>query len=127
METDHPDAQWTASRRRNGPAVAILGALAGAAVTAGLAWWLAAEEPPAPEPPGAPCPSWCSTIWDCSTSPSPPTDSNSPTPPCATGVRGCTSGGLDRFEDVELPDTEGAQQPFFSPDGSAVGFFAGRT
>jgi serine/threonine-protein kinase len=31
---------------------------------------------------------------------------------------------LDRFETSPLPDSEGAQQPFFSPDGSRVGFFA---
>ena len=31
---------------------------------------------------------------------------------------------LDRFETEELPDTEGARQPFFAPDGEAVGFFA---
>ena len=31
---------------------------------------------------------------------------------------------LDRFETELVPGTEGAAQPFFAPDGSAVGFFA---
>ena len=31
---------------------------------------------------------------------------------------------LDRFETEEVPGTEGAAQPFFAPDGAAVGFFA---
>ena len=31
---------------------------------------------------------------------------------------------LDRFETEAVPDTEGATQPFFAPDGSAIGFFA---
>jgi serine/threonine-protein kinase len=32
---------------------------------------------------------------------------------------------LDQAATVELSDTEGASAPFFSPDGQAVGFFAG--
>ena len=31
---------------------------------------------------------------------------------------------LDRFETEAVPGTEGARQPFFAPDGAAVGFFA---
>jgi serine/threonine-protein kinase len=31
---------------------------------------------------------------------------------------------LDRFEATPIPGTEGAQNPFFSPDGQSVGFFA---
>lgn len=31
---------------------------------------------------------------------------------------------LARFETEVVPDTEGARQPFFAPDGSALGFFA---
>ncbi|MFI4942793.1 MAG: protein kinase [Burkholderiales bacterium] len=31
---------------------------------------------------------------------------------------------LDRFEATIVPESEGAQAPFFSPDGSRVGFFA---
>lgn len=31
---------------------------------------------------------------------------------------------LDRLEPRVVPESEGAQQPFFSPDGSRVGFFA---
>lgn len=33
---------------------------------------------------------------------------------------------LDRFETTSVPGSEGATQPFFSPDGAAVGFFADR-
>jgi serine/threonine-protein kinase len=32
---------------------------------------------------------------------------------------------VDNFESRELPNTEGAQSPFFSPDGQWVGFFSG--
>lgn len=31
---------------------------------------------------------------------------------------------LDRFEPVMIPESDGAQQPFFSPDGTRVAFFA---
>jgi len=31
---------------------------------------------------------------------------------------------LDRFDPVMIPESDGAQQPFFSPDGSRVAFFA---
>jgi serine/threonine-protein kinase len=31
---------------------------------------------------------------------------------------------VDRFEATPIPDTEGAESPFFSPDGQWVGFFA---
>jgi serine/threonine protein kinase len=31
---------------------------------------------------------------------------------------------LDRFDAVVIPESDGAQQPFFSPDGTRVGFFA---
>ena len=31
---------------------------------------------------------------------------------------------LDRFEPSVIPESEGAQQPFFSPNGARVGFFA---
>ena len=31
---------------------------------------------------------------------------------------------IDRFEATLIPGTEGAQSPFFSPDGQSVGFFA---
>jgi Tol biopolymer transport system component len=34
--------------------------------------------------------------------------------------------GIDQFEAKPLPGTEGAGQPFFSPDGKSVGFEAGR-
>lgn len=32
---------------------------------------------------------------------------------------------LDRFDTLPLPGTDGATQPFFSPDGAAIAFFAG--
>jgi serine/threonine-protein kinase len=31
---------------------------------------------------------------------------------------------VDRFDSSVIPESEGAQEPFFSPDGSRVGFFA---
>jgi eukaryotic-like serine/threonine-protein kinase len=31
---------------------------------------------------------------------------------------------LDRFEETPIPGTEGAESPFFSPDGQSIGFFA---
>jgi serine/threonine protein kinase len=32
---------------------------------------------------------------------------------------------IDRFEPTPIPGTDGAETPFFSPDGESVGFFAG--
>ena len=42
----------------------------------------------------------------------------------ATGVPRLYVRALDRFEASVVPESEGAQAPFFSPDGSRVGFFA---
>ncbi len=42
----------------------------------------------------------------------------------ATGVARLYLRPLDRFEASVVPESEGAQAPFFSPDGSRVGFFA---
>jgi serine/threonine-protein kinase len=42
----------------------------------------------------------------------------------ATGVARLYVRALDRFEAGIVPESEGAQAPFFSPDGSRVGFFA---
>ena len=42
----------------------------------------------------------------------------------ATGVARLYVRALDRFEASAVPESEGAQAPFFSPDGSRVGFFA---
>jgi len=42
----------------------------------------------------------------------------------ATGVVRLYVRALDRFEANLVPESEGAQAPFFSPDGSRVGFFA---
>jgi serine/threonine-protein kinase len=41
-----------------------------------------------------------------------------------TGVPRLYIRPLDRFETSVVPESEGAQAPFFSPDGSRVGFFA---
>jgi eukaryotic-like serine/threonine-protein kinase len=35
-----------------------------------------------------------------------------------------TFRAIDRFETMPVPGTEGAESPFFSPDGQSVGFFA---
>ena len=42
----------------------------------------------------------------------------------ADGVSRLYVRALDRFESTGIPESEGAQQPFFSPDGSRIGFFA---
>lgn len=46
------------------------------------------------------------------------------------GQRGTTTQlylrDLDRLDATQLPGTTGANQPFFSPDGQWIGFFAGR-
>ncbi len=42
----------------------------------------------------------------------------------ASGVGRLYLRALDRFELGMIPESEGAQQPFFSPDGSRVAFFA---
>ena len=42
----------------------------------------------------------------------------------ASGAARLYVRALDRFEATLVPESEGAQQPFFSPDGSRVGFFA---
>jgi eukaryotic-like serine/threonine-protein kinase len=42
----------------------------------------------------------------------------------ATGVARLYVRALDRFEASLVPESEGALAPFFSPDGSRVGFFA---
>ena len=41
-----------------------------------------------------------------------------------SGTRQLYLRELDRFDVTTLPGTEGAQRPFFSPDGEWVGFFA---
>jgi DNA-binding winged helix-turn-helix (wHTH) protein/Tol biopolymer transport system component len=43
----------------------------------------------------------------------------------ATAHSGLFARRIDRMESTLIPGTEGGQGPFFSPDGSAVGFFAG--
>ena len=42
----------------------------------------------------------------------------------ASGAARLYVRALDRFEATLVPESEGAQQPFFSPDGGRVGFFA---
>ena len=42
----------------------------------------------------------------------------------APGVSRLYLRTLDRFESIVVPESEGAQQPFFSPGGERVGFFA---
>jgi len=41
-----------------------------------------------------------------------------------TGIARLYLRALDRFEASVVPESEGAQAPFFSPDGRRVGFFA---
>ncbi|HEX4824150.1 MAG TPA: protein kinase [Candidatus Polarisedimenticolaceae bacterium] len=42
----------------------------------------------------------------------------------SSGVARLYLRSLDRFEAAAVPESDGAQAPFFSPDGSRVGFFA---
>ena len=42
----------------------------------------------------------------------------------ATGIGRLYVRAFDRFETNVVPDSDGAQGPFFSPDGTRVGFFA---
>ena len=42
----------------------------------------------------------------------------------ADGVSRLYVRALDRFESTGIPESEGAQQPFFSRDGGRIGFFA---
>ena len=42
----------------------------------------------------------------------------------AAGVSRLYVRALDRFDSSVIPESEGAQEPFFSPDGGRVGFFA---
>jgi eukaryotic-like serine/threonine-protein kinase len=42
----------------------------------------------------------------------------------ATGAGRLYLRALDRFEPILIPGSEGAQSPFFSPDGSRIAFFA---
>ncbi|MDP9195040.1 MAG: protein kinase [Acidobacteriota bacterium] len=41
-----------------------------------------------------------------------------------TGIDRLYVRALDRFEPAIIPESDGAQQPFFSPDGSRIAFFA---
>ena len=42
------------------------------------------------------------------------------------GVSGLFLRAMDRMDSMFLPGTEGGHGPFFSPDGSSIGFFAGK-
>jgi serine/threonine-protein kinase len=42
------------------------------------------------------------------------------------GIARLYTRALDRYESTEIPQSEGAMTPFFSPDSSRVGFFARR-
>jgi hypothetical protein len=46
--------------------------------------------------------------------------------PLSPARRRCCSGerAIDQFEATPIAGSEGGQQPFFSPDGKWVGFFA---
>jgi len=47
---------------------------------------------------------------------------------CAKGADGVSHlyvRALDKFESSEIPNSDDAQLPFFSPDGERIGFFAG--
>ena len=120
-----PDPDGTADARRVGRGLLATGLAGIAVLAAGLGWWLADEDPPAP-----PAPQRALSVLvqpdlellDIAVS----SDGQQL---AYTALRDGRSRlyarSLDRFEAVELPDTAGAEQPFFSPDGSAIGFFTG--
>ena len=109
--------------RRNVLATATLAALAGAAVGGGATWLLLREPPPGPPPRHA-------------VSVAVPSDRDLLDVAVSADARRIAYTAvhdgrarlyvrrLDRFEADAVPGTEGAAQPFFSPDGETVGFFA---
>ncbi len=109
--------------RRTVLASAALAALTGAAIGAGAAWLLLREPPPPPPPRQA-----------VSIRVSPDLDlldvaiSGDGRRIAYTAIRDGRSRlyvrRLGRFDARSVPGTEGASQPFFSPDGETVGFFA---
>ena len=125
MAMEQLDPDGTADARRIGRALLIAGLAGTALLAGGLAWWNAADDPPVP-----PAARRALSVLvpddlqllDVAVSP----DGQRL---AYTAVRDGRSRlfvrSLDRFEAVELPGTEGAEQPFFSPDGMQIGFFAG--
>ncbi len=109
--------------RRTLLATGALAALAGAAVGGGAAWLLLREPPPEPPPRRAvsirvPADR---DLLDVAVS----ADARRI---AYTAIRGGRARlyvrRLDRFDARAVPGTDGASQPFFSPDGETVGFFA---
>lgn len=114
--------------RRPGRAVAIAAALA-TAVIAALAFWLA--RPVATPPPRV---TRTTITLPANQAPAPglaahPVVAISPDGSRIVYVAGSTGQyrlylrALDQFEATPLPGTEGGHGPFFSPDGSSIGFF----
>ncbi len=125
METERPDADGAADARRIGRALLIGGLVGFAGLAAMLAWWRAADNPPAP-----PAARRALSVLvpddlellDIAVSPD---GQQLAYTAIREGRARLYVRPMDSFEAVELPDTAGAEQPFFSPDGSAVGYFAG--
>ena len=109
--------------RRNVIATATLAALTGAAIGGGAMWLLLREPPPGPPP-------------RLATSVAVPAERDLLDVAVSADARRIAYTAvhdgrarlyvrrLDRFEAEAVPGTEGAAQPFFSPDGETVGFFA---
>lgn len=125
MEEEPPVPDGTADARRTGRALLIAGLTGIAVLAAGLGWWLAEDDPTSP-PAARRALSVLAPdeleLLDIAVSP----DGQQL---AFTAIRDGRARLFVRpiasFEAVELPDTAGAEQPFFSPDGSAIGFFAG--
>ncbi|MXZ70054.1 MAG: hypothetical protein F4Z04_00895 [Acidobacteria bacterium] len=125
MRTEPSDPDGTADARRLGRALLIAGLVGLAGLAAVLAWWATADDPPAP-----PATRRALSILV-------PDDvelldiavSRDGRQLAYTAIRDGRARlyvrPIDSFEAVELPDTAGAEQPFFSPDGSAIAFLAG--
>ena len=125
METDRFDPDGTTDARRIGRALLVVGLAGTAVLAAGLAWWFTADEPPA-----LPAARRALSVLvpddlellDIAISPD---GQRLAYTAIRDGRARLYVRSLDRFEAVEVPGTEGAEQPFFSPDGTAIVFFAG--
>lgn len=125
MQMNRVEPDGTRDVRRIGRTLLVAGLAGIALLAASLAWWIADDDPPA------------SPVARRALSVLVPADLElldvavSPDGErlAYTAVRDGRSRlfvrPLDRFEAVELPGTEGAEQPFFSPDGMQIGFFDG--
>ncbi len=125
METDRFDPDGTTDARRIGRALLVVGLAGTAVLAAGLAWWFTADDPPAPPAARRALSVLVPDDLELLDIAISPDGQRLAYTAIRDGRARLYVRPLDRFEAMELPDTAGAEQPFFSPDGSAIGFFAG--